>query len=245
MRKLETRLTDLGIDCDLKPRETVYLPGNTLNNEELKHECAAREKIGRRARYFGRKALADFSGLSKAGAIVTRGNAEADPVKLVKGLWKHFTNRGGTLVSHTDIVDVEQTRSRVRLTISEGKHIVVKYAIFCTGYEVLEQARPKGYKIISTWVLATRPQPRKVWKSGSLIWEAADPYLYLRSTVDGRIVAGGEDESFSNEEKRNELNGKKVVAIAAKAKKLHHMPISRLSSPGVAVSAKVPRGYPQ
>ncbi|MBG1232330.1 NAD(P)/FAD-dependent oxidoreductase [Aestuariivirga litoralis] len=220
VRSLEARVSDLGIDCDWKPRETIYLPGNVLNNDELKLEWAARAAIGMRARYVNRKGLADFSGLSKAGAIITRGNAEADPVKLVQGLWKHFTNEGGTLVNHTEVVDVDQTRLRVRLTTADGKHIMVKHAVFCTGYEVLERARPKGYRIISTWVLATKPQPRKIWKSGSLIWEAADPYLYLRSTADGRIIAGGEDESFSNEEKRDALTPAKVARIAAKAQKL-------------------------
>ena len=31
----------------------------------------------------------------------------------------------------------------------------------------------------------------------TVIWEASDPYLYLRSTSDGRVIAGGEDEESS------------------------------------------------
>jgi glycine/D-amino acid oxidase-like deaminating enzyme len=42
-----------------------------------------------------------------------------------------------------------------------------------------------------------------------MIWEASDPYLYLRTTPDGRIICGGEDEDFSDEAARDRLLGRK------------------------------------
>jgi glycine/D-amino acid oxidase-like deaminating enzyme len=84
----------------------------------------------------------------------------------------------------------------------------------------MKMAQPKGYRVISTWVLASKPQPHRVWPGKSLIWEAADPYLYLRTTTDGRIIVGGEDEPFSNESLRDELIPKKTAAIAKKAQRL-------------------------
>ena len=92
--------------------------------------------------------------------------------------------------------------------------------MFCTGYELMKFARPRGYKITSTWVIATKPQQRRLWPSRSLLWEAADPYLYIRSTPDGRIIAGGEDEPFSDDQRRDEMTPLKVQKIAAKAKRL-------------------------
>jgi glycine/D-amino acid oxidase-like deaminating enzyme len=38
-----------------------------------------------------------------------------------------------------------------------------------------------------------------------LIWEASEPYLYLRTTEDGRVICGGEDEDFADTEKRDSL----------------------------------------
>ena len=38
-----------------------------------------------------------------------------------------------------------------------------------------------------------------------MIWEAADPYLYLRTTADGRVVAGGEDAPFADAAQRDAL----------------------------------------
>ena len=35
-----------------------------------------------------------------------------------------------------------------------------------------------------------------------MIWQSADPYLYLRTTTDGRVICGGEDEEFADEKAR-------------------------------------------
>jgi glycine/D-amino acid oxidase-like deaminating enzyme len=217
---LVDRIIDLQIPCDLRPRTTIYLAGNILNVEGLKHETEARQALGLRSVFIGRKALVAYSGLDKAGAILTDGNAEADPVKLVAGIWRHFLKNGGRMVSNTEIIDVEQSRSNVRLKTADNQHIHAKHVVFCTGYELMKFAKPKGYRVISTWVLATKPQPAHIWRSKSLIWEAADPYLYLRSTVDGRIIAGGEDEPFSEETTRDKLIPSKIAAIARKAQRL-------------------------
>ena len=217
---LQARIEDLGIDCEMRARETIYLPGNILNLNGLQKECAARDNIGLRSHYIGASALYKFSGLRKAGAIITRGNAELNPVKLVSGLWRQFMARGGRLASNTEVANVEQTHWRVRLDLADGRHLFAKHVVFCTGYEAPTSIRPKGYKIKSTWVLATKPQPNKLWASQSLIWEAADPYLYLRSTADGRIIVGGEDEDFSDEVTRNAMTPNKIASIARKARKL-------------------------
>lgn len=49
--------------------------------------------------------------------------------------------------------------------------------------------------MVSTWALATKPHhPRPDWLKNHVVWEASDPYLYFRSTMDGRLIVGGEDE---------------------------------------------------
>lgn len=217
---LRNRVEDLRISCDLKSRTSLYLPGNVLGNGELIQEAESRRRIGLRSAYVAKQALLKLSGLNAAGAILTRGNYEADPVRLVAGLWRHFLKAGGRLVSPVDITGVEQSASKVRLETADGAFIHAKHVVFCTGYELMKFAHPKGYKVKSTWVLATKPQLKRLWPSKSLIWQAADPYLYLRTTTDGRIIAGGEDEAFSDAEKRDALLPKKTAAIARKAKQL-------------------------
>jgi glycine/D-amino acid oxidase-like deaminating enzyme len=217
---LRERIETLQIRCGFAERSTIYLPGNVLGINQLKREAAAREKLGLRSEFIDRQQLHDLTGMDKSGAILSHGNGEADPVRLVAGLWRHFQMRGGHMAANVEVTGVEQTRSRVRLTTKNGHSIIAKYAVFCTGYELMKFARPKGYKIISTWAMATRPQPDKSWPSKSLIWEAADPYLYMRTTGQGRVIVGGEDEPFSDDDLRDKLIPKKIAAIAKKAKRI-------------------------
>jgi len=53
-----------------------------------------------------------------------------------------------------------------------------------------------------------------------MIWEAADPYLYLRTTPDGRVICGGEDEAFSDEAKRDALLPRKTRTLQRKLGRL-------------------------
>ena len=38
-----------------------------------------------------------------------------------------------------------------------------------------------------------------------MIWEASDPYLYIRGTPDGRVLVGGEDEPVADAAIRDAL----------------------------------------
>ena len=60
--------------------------------------------------------------------------------------------------------------------------------------------------------------PPPGWLAERLIWEASDPYVYLRQTPDGRIVAGGEDEPWSKAHADSRLLVAKTDAIAAKVR---------------------------
>jgi glycine/D-amino acid oxidase-like deaminating enzyme len=53
-----------------------------------------------------------------------------------------------------------------------------------------------------------------------MMWEAATPYLYVRTTPDGRVICGGEDEKFSDEEARDALLERKTKVLARKLRQL-------------------------
>ncbi len=75
--------------------------------------------------------------------------------------------------------------------------------------------RAKTHRIFSTWAIATRPQPRALWPTHCFIWEAADPYLYMRVSPDHRVICGGEDEEFSDEQARDALLDRKTATLNA------------------------------
>lgn len=217
---LRGRISDLGLRCGFRERQTVYLPGNVLNVSALKREAAARAEVGLRSRFIGADELHAMTGIEKSGAILSGGSGEVDPVALVAGLWRSALSRGACIYAPTEVVDIESGRSHVTLTTASGYEVRAKHAVFATGYELVKLLKPRHYKVSSTWAMATVPQPDQLWRSRCLIWEAAHPYIYLRTTLDGRVIVGGEDQAFSNEAKRDALMPQKILAIRRKLEKL-------------------------
>jgi glycine/D-amino acid oxidase-like deaminating enzyme len=139
-----------------------------------------------------------------------------DPRKTTLALHRAAQQRGMRLVAPLDIVDVETGRRRIIATASDGTEIVCRYTVFATGYEVPHRVPKRGHKIISTFVIATAEQREKLWPGEVTIWEASEPYLYLRTSPDGRVVCGGEDEDFANEEARDALLPRKAKTLQRK-----------------------------
>jgi glycine/D-amino acid oxidase-like deaminating enzyme len=217
---LRTRILDLHLDCDFAERCSVYLPGDLLNLTGLKHEAELRRAAGLRSSMIGGKELKALTGIARAGAILSFGTAEVDPVKLTAGLWRASIARGVRLYTPVEVDDVASFRDHVRVKIAGGRAIRAGAVIFATGYELAKFIKPKGYKIASTWAYATRIQKENLWPSRCLIWEAADPYLYARTDAAGRVIVGGEDEKFADEATRDRLLPEKVAAIERKLARL-------------------------
>lgn len=213
---LRGRIADLGLRCSFRERQTVYLPGNVLNVADLKREAAARAEVGLRSRFIAADELRTLTGIEKRGAVLSSGSAELDPAALVAGLWRSALSRGACIHAPTEVVAIDPARAYVTLTTAQGQTVRCKHAVFATGYELLKLIKARRHQVFSTWAMATAPQPDRLWPSRCLIWEAADPYLYLRTTLDGRVIVGGEDEAFSDEEKRDALIPAKITALRRK-----------------------------
>ena len=217
---LHARISDLQLRCSFRERHTAYLPGDVLGVRDLQLEARERSSVGLRSEFIGRRELQKRTSIEAPGAIWSSGSAELNPAELTAGLWRSAIKRGAKIYAPEDVVNVEAGRNSVTLSTGTGHQVCARYAVFATGYELMKLIKPVKYSINSTWAMATGPQPQRLWPSRCLIWQASDPYLYLRTTVDGRIVAGGEDEEFSNEKSRDALISRKVAVIQRKLKKM-------------------------
>lgn len=213
---LRARIRDLRLQAGFRDRASVYLPGTMLDLKVLRRESDARARIGLRSRFVEGEELHRLTSLRIDGAIVTAGSAEADPLRLVGGLWRSAIARGASLHAPVEAREVKETRTGVTITTADGGRIKARHAVFATGYELLPFVPAAASDIHSTWAIATVPQAGPPWPSRALIWEASDPYFYARTTPDGRVVAGGEDEPFADDDKRDALIARKSKAIARK-----------------------------
>lgn len=216
---LLARTEILGIDCGLRRRDSLYLAGNLLDSAALEREGEARRAAGLETSFLGRAELRRRYGIGRAAALLGSGNFAVDPRRMTAGYLRQAIANGARLAAPVEVTDLESGSGRVRATTSGGR-ITCRHLVFATGYEFPLLAKLTHHRLISTYAIATRRQPRALWPGQCLIWEAADPYLYCRTTPDGRAVIGGEDEDFVDDDARDALLPDKAKAIARKAARL-------------------------
>lgn len=207
----------LDIDCGMEAKGALYLAGDDLGHRALRTEAEAREAAGIAAEYLDAAALRDRFGIDRTGAILSRDAASADPARLAAGLLAAAAARGAEIASPVEISDLAATGTGVALATRDGRLLTAGRAVFCTGYEYLPAMESRAHRVTSTWALASAPGvARPAWLDDLLVWEASNPYLYFRSTPDGRIVAGGEDEVSADAFADHRKLGPKARRIARK-----------------------------
>ncbi|TIR27804.1 MAG: FAD-binding oxidoreductase [Mesorhizobium sp.] len=217
---LRGRIAELDIRCRSAETPSLYLAGNRLDAPELRSEAEARREAGIGASFLPRKKLRDDFGIERAAAILSHGNLALDPRKLTSGLLMRALHRKARFYAPAEVTAIEDTRLGVMVATRQGPRIHARHLVLATGYELLDIVPKIRHRIISTWAIATRPQPEKIWPLAALIWEASDPYLYLRATSDGRVICGGEDEEFTDEERRDALIAQKTDRLEEKLGKI-------------------------
>lgn len=213
---LRERTERLGIDADAATRGSIYLDGNILDAKGLAREADARRRAGFEVELLGPRAVEERYGIRRRHAIIGFGNYSADPRRLAAGYLNAAIARGARLYTPVEVVAVAPQPASVRLYSQNGASIEARHIIFATGYEMLKDIPRKGNKIISSWSIATRPQPRAIWPTAALIWEAADPYLYIRTTSRGEIICGGEDEEITDSGARDAKLDEKARTLSRK-----------------------------
>ena len=213
---LRERTRTLGINAEQATRDSLYLSGNVLDSAGLEAETEARRRVGLEVAYLKPAEVLEQYGIRGRSAIVGRDNYMADPRLLAAGYLNAAIARGARLYVPVEVTDVEASASGVTAATKDGPEINAKSLVFATGYEMAKGVPKKGNKLISTWVIATKAQPLKIWPTGCIIWEANDPYLYIRTTPEGHVICGGEDAEIADADDRDALNEAKTATLVRK-----------------------------
>jgi glycine/D-amino acid oxidase-like deaminating enzyme len=217
---LRTTAARLGIRAHMQTRPSLYLSGNVLDDKGLQKEAVERQRLGLASEWLNRKALRRHFDIHRPGALLSHGNAEANPIELAAGFMRHALHAGARFHAPHEVVDLQRTRRGTTLLMDDGIEIQAARVVLCTGYELAKIVPPSGNRIHSTWAIATRAQPQRLWAQRALIWEASDPYLYARTTYDGRVICGGEDADIADATRRDARTAVKSNRIGKKLSRL-------------------------
>lgn len=197
--RLENIVRGLDDRCEWQRRCGLHLASSPSAIDVIRGEITTRRRYGFRAEWLPAKDLADEYGIRAPGALLYQEAAQVDPYRLAHTLLRDARSGGARAYARSEVRRFECQQGRVRLETTGGFRITARFAVFATGYESLGYIGRRLAQLVSTYALVSRP--RKHWPAGlqtCVLTETRDPYLYVRSTADGRIMMGGEDEPFSN-----------------------------------------------
>jgi len=207
----------LKIQCGYDSRGSLFLARNQASVPGLRREFVARRAAGFAVDWWSDRDLARHSSLRRGAAIFSRPGqaAQVDAYALTYGLLAAAAKRGVQVHDRTVVVRHRTTARRVELITNRGARIRARWLVIASGYEA-DRFLPKPFAALhSTYALASEPVADfPGWPAGlPVIWETGDPYLYLRTTRDRRVIMGGCDEPFRDPVARDRLLPHKVGAL--------------------------------
>ena len=216
---LRDRTRRLGIAADCADKRSLYLEGNVLDAAGLRAEATARRRAGFEVRLLSANAVRDAYGIRGRTGLLSYHNLEANPRRLAVGFLRIALARGARFYAPVEALAVEPHASGVTV-LTDQATIRARHVVFATGYELPKGVPRKGHSIATTWAIATRPQPRGLWPGHGFIWEASDPYLYLRVGPAGRDHLRRRGRDLQRRRDPRRAQRRKIAAIEAKLAKL-------------------------
>ena len=220
-KKLKYINNKLGNLCDFESIPSIQLASRASHVNNLRHECRLRKSHGFAVQFLDKAELLKRCNLNFPGALLSTCGAQLDPLKLTYLLLKDSIRRGLRAFSPVCVKRVAQKRSGVVLYLGRHGTVEAKKVVFATGYEAQPYLKRQHCRLFNTYALVSQPAVNLAgWYKRSLIWETARPYVYMRTTKDGRVIMGGEDEPFYNEPQRERRVSAKCRILERRFKKM-------------------------
>lgn len=191
-----------GIDCGFERLDGYLFSLTAEGRDDLDKEFAAARRAGVEV---GR--LDRVPGLSFDSGPCLRfaRQAQFHPVRYLSGLAAAIVRQGGTIHTHTRVLDVERRQNQSLLVTTRGGQICAKSVVVATNTpfnnRVVMHTKQAGYR---TYVVGMRVPKGSVPRI--LLWDTGDPYYYVRletpdpAAAHELLIAGGADHKVGQDE---------------------------------------------
>ena len=175
-------------------RDSLCFASEEADVAKLKREYEMLSKHGFDVEWLDREALRERFPFEKPAALITKGDAEVNPLTFSRQIIRHLSKQHVPIFEETSVDEVVSDGDGWIVFTSNGTFKANK-VIFATGYGPAPLLDSHRIDLNRSYAIATNPIAEfSEWEGRALIWETKRPYLYLRTTPDGRIIAGGLDE---------------------------------------------------
>ena len=203
-------------EAGFRKKKSLYFSAHKKDVQWLRKELDARKKAGINVSWMEPEEIFQQYGLLKNyGGILSVQAGSVDAFKLAHEILRFNSRKGLRIYDKSELLKVKHERISGHVCLlSTHATIRTKKIIYCTGYESTNLIKEKFVNLLSTFAVITEANEDLYKKFADILfWNTADPYLYMRTSDDGRFLIGGADEEFQNPLKRDAL-------LASKEKKL-------------------------
>lgn len=220
--KLEKLTYEIKSDSGFKRKKSLYFGSKKKDIAWLKKEFNARKDAGFKVKWLESDEVSKQFGFENTyGGIVSEQGASIDAFKFAHELFKVNVKKGLQIFDKTEMTDVEYFKGYNLITVDSGFQIRAKKIIYCIGYESKNLIKEHFVNLKSTYAIVSEIDKKKFKNiTNTLVWNTDEPYMYMRTTDDGRMLIGGGDEDFYDAKKRDSLLNKKEREILKTLKKI-------------------------
>ena len=205
-------------NVDFARMRSVYYASRRHHVPEVRDEMALRKKHGFEVSWLEREALMADYGIRAPGAILSQLAARVDPYRMAYRLLARLEKRGTGVFDRTRIERLETHARGVTLHTTQSSQIRARHVVFAAGYASQHWLDQHVANNRSSYAFITDPLDADTLGAlgETMVWESARPYLYLRSTGDGRLLVGGEDDTVDIPSRRDARVQKKAQRLVQK-----------------------------
>lgn len=218
---LESLVKKEHIDTGFARKKSLQVAHSKKAIDALEKEYQYRKKHGFQVAWLTSEEIKTRYRMESHPGILSGEGASIDAFRAAHELIKKNHERGMEVYDHTWVNKFSYGVDGVEMVTEEGYTVSCKKIIFCSGFETLQMFKQKYADVISTFALVSEadfnlyPLLKDV-----LIWDTAEPYIYMRTTDDQRLLVGGEDIPYKYSSISEKIKSRKTAKLNRKMKDL-------------------------
>ncbi|RZA37374.1 MAG: FAD-binding oxidoreductase [Lysobacteraceae bacterium] len=209
-------------DVDFAWMDSLYYASKRRDAKALREEFALRARHGFQVELLESDEVESRYGIDAPVAILSHQAARIDPYRMAYRLLARLQKRGSAIFDRTSIERIQATNRGISLQTSQGHVIRADHLVLAAGYANQQWLKKKVARNRSSYAFITDPVETETLGElkDTMVWESARPYLYMRSTGDGRLLVGGEDDNVDIPARRDARVDKKARTLQKKVARL-------------------------